>query len=158
MKPLSFRRQKKRINCLLRKPSPKRRRTGARSAKASKAPRKTLSELPNETILEIIKYLDPRAMARIGLTGKRFHDFVEDLGDKEWKVLRENCLDGYPDPMLGMSERTYCSLLFGRGCQKCGNSANRKVYWPFRKRWCTNCLHERYMRYSILFLRVLRWR
>ncbi|KAI9812542.1 MAG: hypothetical protein M1832_000393 [Thelocarpon impressellum] len=53
-----------------------------------------------------------------------------------------------PDPFPDMREDEYANLREGLGCMECGNKKTRKTYWPWRKRWCADCLHKNTVKVS----------
>jgi hypothetical protein len=71
------------------------------------------------------------------------HVFSHSYSDKIWKDSIGQITDpDYNNKPNDTSPQRALQLLANRGCEECGKSRIRKVYWPFAKRLCRRCLEK----------------
>ncbi|CAG8739782.1 10136_t:CDS:2, partial [Funneliformis caledonium] len=107
--------------------------------------------LPPEMFINICQNLPPVDLLSLARACKRFNGFLSaetSMTTQEiWKASREMFLPYLQlPPPDGMTERQYVRLVLERGCQFCGKTKIRKVYWEFLVRCCEDCLKERTLR------------
>ncbi|RIA84682.1 hypothetical protein C1645_831904 [Glomus cerebriforme] len=107
--------------------------------------------LPPEMFINICQNLPPVDLLSLARVCKRFNGFLSaehSMTTQEiWKASREKFLQFLQmPPPTGMTERQYVRLVLERGCQFCGKTKIRKVYWEFLVRCCEDCLKERTLR------------
>ncbi|GBB83597.1 hypothetical protein RclHR1_01030012 [Rhizophagus clarus] len=107
--------------------------------------------LPPEMFINICQNLPPVDLLSLARVCKRFNGFLSaenSMTTQEiWKASREKYLQFLQiPPPNGMTERQYVRLVLERGCQFCGKTKIRKVYWEFLVRCCEDCLKARTLR------------
>ncbi|OSD01490.1 hypothetical protein PYCCODRAFT_1503536 [Trametes coccinea BRFM310] len=97
-------------------------------------PRKAhLTTLPLELLAEVLSYAaSSRDVLALSRTSKYFRSILSNNPATEyiWRRARQSCTPGpIPDPMPGISESSYASLIFSPGkCRVCGNNVNLPYY------------------------------
>ncbi|CAI2166826.1 9532_t:CDS:2 [Funneliformis geosporum] len=107
--------------------------------------------LPPEMFINICQNLPPVDLLSLARACKRFNGFLSaeaSMTTQEiWKASREMFLPYLQlPPPDGMTERQYVRLVLERGCQFCGKTKIRKVYWEFLVRCCEVCLKKKTLR------------
>ncbi|CAB4419135.1 unnamed protein product [Rhizophagus irregularis] len=107
--------------------------------------------IPPEMFINICQNLPPVDLLSLARVCKRFNGFLSaenSMTTQEiWKASREKFLQFLQiPPPNGMTERQYVRLVLERGCQFCGKTKIRKVYWEFLVRCCEDCLKARTLR------------
>ncbi|CAG8493302.1 4488_t:CDS:2 [Ambispora gerdemannii] len=96
-----------------------------------------------EILIEICKHLSPTDLLSLLQTCKLYHTWLSSkqsvTTQKIWYESRQEYAPflTLPSPR-GLDEVAYASLVFGSGCQTCGEKV-AKVYWAFSTRMCSDC-------------------
>ncbi|CAJ0640997.1 3272_t:CDS:2 [Entrophospora sp. SA101] len=112
-----------------------------------------VTSIPPEIFINICQDLTPIDLITLSSVCKKFYWYLcskNSITTQEiWKNSRKKFLPfAQLPPPQGMDERSYVRLLTERGCQFCGRSRVRRVYWAFKFRCCKNCLENRTMRFD----------
>ncbi|RHZ74131.1 hypothetical protein Glove_227g96 [Diversispora epigaea] len=107
--------------------------------------------VPPEIFINICQDLPPADLLSLARVCKKFYGYLSSTySTTTQEIWRNSRIKFIPQiemsPPEGMDERLYAKLLFERGCQFCGKSRVRRVYWAFLVRCCKPCLEERTMR------------
>ncbi|GAA5950337.1 hypothetical protein JCM3765_004512 [Sporobolomyces pararoseus] len=122
-------------------PAPKRARNAQSRVKGKKGALKRVLDLPVDLIWEICSHLDVQGLLALSNTNKSFRTVVTGESSKAFfKRARERI--EMPELLLPMSDLRYATLIYGKGCNICGNSNAGKVDPSFRARICSACLKK----------------
>ncbi|CAI2187831.1 657_t:CDS:2, partial [Funneliformis geosporum] len=108
-------------------------------------------QIPPEIFISICKDLPPTDLLSLASVCKKFYGYLCSMNSfTTQEIWRNSRLTFLPfvqlSPPEGMTELQYVKLVTERGCQFCGKSRIRKIYWPFLVRCCKKCLEDRTIR------------
>lgn len=104
----------------------------------------SFESLPSDILLYLAGFMDMISIYQFSLsTNYTRHVFSHSYSDRIW----DEAIGQMTDPDYGhspddISPQRTLQLLANRGCEECGKSRIRKVYWPFAKRLCRRCLEK----------------
>ncbi|CAG8823134.1 21023_t:CDS:2, partial [Dentiscutata erythropus] len=92
--------------------------------------------VPPEIFINICQDLPPADLLSLARVCKKFYGYLSSTySTTTQEIWRNSRIKFIPQiemsPPEGMDERQYAKLLFERGCQFCGKSRVRRVYWAF---------------------------
>lgn len=102
------------------------------------------NSLPADIILYLAGFLDMISLYQFSQsTNYTRHVFNNSYSEKIWNNAIKQITDtDYKNVPANTSPQRSLQLLANRGCEECGKSRIRKVYWPFAKRLCKSCLES----------------
>jgi hypothetical protein len=104
----------------------------------------SINDLPSDIILYMTKFMDSISIYQFSLITPYVETvFSGTYSDKIWAdtISKSGILQNY-HVRKGLSPQRMLELVTNRGCEACGKSRIRKVYWPFGMRLCRECLEQ----------------
>ena len=102
----------------------------------------SVDNLAADLILYMTQFMDPSSMYQFSqITPYVQTVFSTSYSGKIWtRAAEEVCENVVEDIRDDLTPQQIIQLIANRGCESCGKKRIRKVYWPFGKRLCLDCV------------------